>query len=89
MGVVLWDLVGGSRLCDGARRLGSIRGASAGTGRKIGCVFIIEHGNVFLEMEDPRDRHRRLLEGSGDLLTERLVSLPGPVCLICAEWAGM
>lgn len=36
-------------------------------------------------MDDWRERYRRLLEGSGDLLTERLVGLQGPVCLLCAE----
>ena len=48
-------------------------------------VSLLELGNVFLEMDDWADRYRRLLEGSGELLTERLVSLPGPICLMCAE----
>ena len=51
----------------------------------IGYVSLIELGNVFMEMDDWRDRYRRLLDGSGDLLTERLLGLPGPVCLMCAE----
>ena len=51
----------------------------------MGYASLLELGNVFLEFDDWADRYRRLLEGSGELLTERLISLPGPVCLMCAE----
>ena len=51
----------------------------------IGYVSLIELGNLFLEFDDWADRYRRLLESAGELLTERLLSLPGPVCLLCAE----
>lgn len=47
----------------------------------IAYVSLIELGNVFMEFEDWADRYRRLLDGPGELLTERLVSLPGPTCL--------
>ena len=51
----------------------------------ISYASLIELGNVFIDCDDWQDRYRRLLEGSGELLTERLFSLPGPVCLLCAE----
>lgn len=38
---------------------------------------LTELGNVFMELDDWRDRYRRLLEGSGDLLTERLAANRG------------
>jgi uncharacterized protein (DUF488 family) len=45
----------------------------------------IELGNVFIEFPDWRERFRRLLSSSGDLLIERLSDLPEPICLMCAE----
>jgi uncharacterized protein (DUF488 family) len=45
----------------------------------------VELGNVFLDFEDWRERYTALLERAGDLLTERLINLPRPVCLLCAE----
>ena len=51
----------------------------------IGYASLLELGNVFLEFDDWADRYRRLLEGSGELLTERLISVPSPACLMCAE----
>ena len=44
-----------------------------------------ELGNVFLDCPDWRDRYQQLLEKEGDLLIHRLVNLPGPMCLLCAE----
>jgi uncharacterized protein (DUF488 family) len=44
-----------------------------------------ELGNVFLDCQDWRERYKQLLEKAGDLLTMRLVNLPGPICLLCAE----
>jgi len=46
---------------------------------------ILELGNLFLELDDWRVPYRELLAGSGDLLTARLVELPVPFCLLCAE----
>jgi hypothetical protein len=51
----------------------------------IGYRSIIELGNVFLDCEDWHSRYERLVEAAGDLLTERLVGLPEPICLLCAE----
>jgi uncharacterized protein (DUF488 family) len=51
----------------------------------IGYRSIVELGNVFLGFPDWQDRYRRLLDSAGGLLTERLDSIPGPICLLCAE----
>jgi uncharacterized protein (DUF488 family) len=51
----------------------------------IGYRSLVELGNVFLEFPDWQERYRRLLDSSGQLLTERLQSIPGPICLLCAE----
>lgn len=51
----------------------------------IGYRSLIELGNLFLDFDDWRERYRRLLEGAGELLTERLRGVNGPVCLLCAE----
>lgn len=52
----------------------------------IGYASLVELGNEFLDFEDWHDRYRRrLLEGLGAPLTERLSSLAGPMCLMCAE----
>jgi len=51
----------------------------------IGYRSIVELGNVFLDFEDWRVRYRKLLDSAGDLLTERLTDIPGPICLMCAE----
>jgi uncharacterized protein (DUF488 family) len=48
-------------------------------------VSLPELGNVFMDLADWRERYRRLLESSGDLLFERLFDTPGPWCLLCAE----
>jgi uncharacterized protein (DUF488 family) len=48
-------------------------------------VSFIEMGNVYFGMEDWPRRYRRLVDRAGDLLTERLAEVPGPVCLMCAE----
>ena len=46
---------------------------------------LIELGNIFLECPDWRPRFKQLLETSGDLLTQRLMEMPEPFCLLCAE----
>ena len=51
----------------------------------IGYASLVELGFLLPESDDWRERYRRLLVGSGELLTERLISLPGPVCLLCVE----
>jgi uncharacterized protein (DUF488 family) len=45
----------------------------------------IELGNPFLEFHDWQDRYRQLLSSSGNLLTERLLTIPERCCLLCAE----
>ena len=51
----------------------------------IGYRHISELGNVFLDCEDWRERYRSLFDRAGDLLTSRLASIDGPLCLLCAE----
>ena len=51
----------------------------------IGYRSLIELGNVFLDFPDWQDRYRQLLDSAGELLTDRLKSVPGPICLLCAE----
>ena len=46
---------------------------------------LVELGNKFLGQEDWREQYRELLEKEGDLLTERLFTVPTPFCLMCAE----
>ena len=46
---------------------------------------LVELGNVFADREDWAQRYAELLARAGDLLTERLVHLPQPFCLLCAE----
>lgn len=51
----------------------------------IGYRSLIELGNVFLEFPDWQHCYQQLLETSGELLTQRLAEIPGPLCLMCAE----
>ncbi len=44
-----------------------------------------ELGNIFLEHEDWESPYKRLLQLAGELLTRRLLELPTPICLLCAE----
>ncbi len=46
---------------------------------------LVELGNVFLDFPDWQARYQQLLDAAGNLLTERLNSIPGPICLLCAE----
>lgn len=48
-------------------------------------VSLTELGNLFIGFDDWAARYRRLLEGSGELLIERLLEIPPPFCLMCAE----
>jgi uncharacterized protein (DUF488 family) len=51
----------------------------------IAYVSLPELGNPFMDFLDWRERYALLLERAGDLLTARLVDLPQPFCLLCAE----
>jgi hypothetical protein len=48
-------------------------------------VSLVELGNPFLGLPDWPERYSRLLDLAGDLLTDRLAAVPGPVCLLCSE----
>lgn len=60
-----------------------IQGLLAGAG--IQYFAFIEMGNLFGELPDWEDRYRQLLDLAGNLLTDRLESVPQPYCLLCAE----
>lgn len=51
----------------------------------IGYRSLPELGNVFLDMKDWTVEYAELIERAGELLTRRLIELPGPFCLLCAE----
>lgn len=51
----------------------------------LGYQSLIELGNLFRECPDWQPRYTALLEAGGDVLTQRLLTLPGPLCLLCAE----
>jgi uncharacterized protein (DUF488 family) len=53
--------------------------------RGIAYVSLTELGNVFMGCEDWPERYQRLMQQAGDLLTERLLTLAAPFCLMCAE----
>ena len=46
---------------------------------------ILELGNLFRDLEDWRPSYNALFERAGDLLISRLLDLPQPYCLMCAE----
>jgi len=48
-------------------------------------VSLVELGNLFMGDPQWRERYRRLLAQAGDILTERLSHVSGPLCLLCAE----
>ncbi len=52
---------------------------------EIGYRSLPELGNVFLDMADWTTPYAELIERAGELLTRRLVPLPRPFCLLCAE----
>jgi uncharacterized protein (DUF488 family) len=60
-----------------------IQGLLAKSG--IQYISLLELGNVFRDMEDWRQRYRRLVVQAGAVLLERLWSVPLPFCLMCAE----
>ena len=51
----------------------------------LGYVSLVELGNPFVDLRDWEQRYRRLLNAAGDLLVERLLTLPTPICLLCCE----
>ena len=65
---------------------------SSGTGieKLLGGVgikyaWVRELGNPFREDEDWRARYREMLAREGEPRTKQLLTLEGPVCLLCAE----
>jgi uncharacterized protein (DUF488 family) len=58
--------------------------------RRAGIQYFsfVELGNLFLDFDDWQVRYQRLMERAGDLLTERLLQVPQPFCLMCAEKAA-
>ena len=54
-------------------------------GAEIQYFPFVELGNLFGELPDWAERYKRLLDAAGDLLTDRLQSVPEPFCLLCAE----
>ena len=53
--------------------------------RVISYISLLELGNIFIEYEDWQTRYQKLLEKAGELLIERLLTVPTPFCLMCAE----
>ncbi len=53
--------------------------------RGVGYQAVLELGNVFLDRGDWQADYRDLMSCAGDLLVARLIDLPGPFCLLCAE----
>jgi uncharacterized protein (DUF488 family) len=51
----------------------------------IGYASLPELGNLFLGFADSLDRYAAFFDRAGDLLVGRLLTLPDPVCLLCAE----
>jgi len=54
-------------------------------GAEIQYFSFVELGNLFGEVPDWAERYKRMLDVAGDLLTDRLQSVPQPFCLLCAE----
>jgi uncharacterized protein (DUF488 family) len=50
-----------------------------------GYASLPELGNLFLGFDDSLARYAAFFERTADLLVPRLLELPGPVCLLCAE----
>ena len=62
------------------------KGIEALLGRAgLAYVSLPELGNPFRDDPDWRRRYEALLAGAGDVLTERVHGIPGPLALLCAE----
>ena len=46
---------------------------------------LVELGNKYLGQDDWRERYRELLEKEGELLTQPLLEISTPFCLMCSE----
>lgn len=55
------------------------------SGAGIAYYSFIELGNIFRDLDDWQQRYQQLMNRAGDLLTRRLLEVPGPLCLLCAE----
>ena len=55
------------------------------TDASIQYFSFVELGNIFLDFEDWEGRYRQLMDQSADILLERLLQVPAPLCLLCAE----
>ena len=51
----------------------------------IGYHSILELGNPYKDLSTWKDRYRRLVHSAGEVLVERLLDVPAPLCLLCAE----
>ena len=51
----------------------------------IGYRSLVELGNPFVGLDDWPDRYRRLFDAAGEVLIDRLLQLPPPYALLCAE----
>jgi uncharacterized protein (DUF488 family) len=51
----------------------------------IGYASLPELGNLFLGFDDSLPRYAEFFERTADLLVGRLLELPQPFCLLCAE----
>lgn len=51
----------------------------------IGYASLPELGNLFLGFDDSLTRYAAFFERAADLLVGRLLELPQPFCLLCAE----
>ena len=51
----------------------------------VGYASLPELGNVFLGFEDSIARYATFFDRAADLLVPRLLGLPRPFCLLCAE----
>ena len=54
-------------------------------GGGIGYRSLVELGNVFMGLDDWRERYVRLLDQAEDVLLERLLAVPPVFALLCAE----
>ncbi len=53
--------------------------------RRISYISLIELGNPFMDDDDWRPRYERLITSAGAVLTEKLLDISSPFCLMCAE----